>query len=114
MGKIKDEAKNVAFLIGEFFLKKHAGNYKNCIEELKNINITRVCVIKDRIVIECCRPGLLIGRKGMQVSDLYDFLKKEISERVEIHIKENRICQYVFPNDPTELYDDFWDDHDNY
>jgi len=58
---------------------KHAG--------ISTVNIERIAN-RIRITINCARPGIIIGRKGVEVNKLKDNLSKLVDGELQINIKE--------------------------
>ena len=54
------------------------------------INIERIAN-RVRITINCARPGIVIGRKGVEVNKLKDNLTKIVEGELQINIKEVKI-----------------------
>jgi len=63
---------------------KHAG--------ISTVNIERIAN-RIRITINCARPGIIIGRKGVEVNKLKDNLSKIVDGELQINIKEVRTSE---------------------
>ncbi len=63
---------------------KHAG--------ISTINIERIAN-RIRITINCARPGIIIGRKGVEVNKLKDSLSKLVDGELQINIKEVKVSE---------------------
>ena len=63
---------------------KHAG--------ISTINIERIAN-RIRITIHCARPGIIIGRKGVEVNKLKDNLSKLVDGELQINIKEVKVSE---------------------
>lgn len=76
------ETVDMASRFGQFFLERHGGDYAQAEAEIDRMKITEVKLIKDRFHVTLKRPGLLIGRKGILVDSLAEYLG------VKLHIIE--------------------------
>ena len=54
------------------------------------VNIERIAN-RIRITINCARPGIIIGRKGVEVNKLKDNLSKLVEGELQINIKEMKV-----------------------
>ena len=54
------------------------------------VNIERIAN-RIRITINCARPGIVIGRKGVEVNKLKDNLSKLVEGELQINIKEMKV-----------------------
>jgi small subunit ribosomal protein S3 len=68
-------------------------NYLNEIFNLKNVGYSHVDIQKvplgTRIVIYASKPGLIVGRKGTNISEIIEVLKKKFNiENPQIEVKE--------------------------
>jgi small subunit ribosomal protein S3 len=61
-------------------------------ERLKNAAVTHIeierSVKKVTVHVHAAKPGMVIGRQGVMVEDLKDYLKKKFGHEVEINIHE--------------------------
>ncbi|MBI5411941.1 30S ribosomal protein S3 [Candidatus Peregrinibacteria bacterium] len=61
-------------------------------EKLQSAALTQIeierSVKKVTITIHAAKPGLIIGRQGVAIEDLRDFLQKKFKEQIDIHIME--------------------------
>ena len=98
---LSQQTKEAASKIGEFYLQKNNRDYKATENEILNLRISLIRVLDDGAVeITTERPGLLIGRRGINIDELTKFLG------VRVHIIEERdpINSYLIPQE--------WDDND--
>ena len=87
--------------IGQFYLNKNEGNYENAATEILRLGFTSVIATPDVVVVELCRPGLFIGKRGENVDKLSAFLGKKI------HIIEaESITDFIIPR-PEPEYPDY-------
>ena len=98
--KRKKESKNreIARLIGEYYLGKNAGNYKNTEEEIRSLSITQIKNTGNTIIITLQRPGLLIGRRGDNIEALQKFMLYKTNYS-KINIEEDKIISWLVPYD---------------
>lgn len=61
--------------IGEFFLELSNNDYELAKNTIKDLGITKINVLSETIVISLSRPGLLIGKRGVQINSLTNYLK---------------------------------------
>jgi small subunit ribosomal protein S3 len=71
-------------------------NYLNEIFNLKNVGYSHVDIQKvplgTRIVIYASKPGLIVGRKGTNISEIIEVLKKKFNiENPQIHGRNRRM-----------------------
>ena len=99
---LDNETKETAAIIGQFFLKKNNYDYIATAKELESLRINDLTVMYERIVIHTSRPGMLIGSRGSQISELSEWLGKKL------HIVETKetILDYLVPQDPMDGADD--------
>ncbi len=61
-------------------------------ERLKNAAVTRVEVERSAkkvaVNVYAAKPGLIIGRQGVLIEDLKDFLRKKFNQNIDINIHE--------------------------
>lgn len=92
----------VAQKIGAYYLKKNNGDYDKAADEITNLRITEVLVVKEKqLVIKCSRVGLFIGKRGHNIEDLSKFLG------MEVNVIENlqSIEDFIIPHRPDEYMD---------
>lgn len=65
-----------------FYYNKHNQNYDKAAEEIRRLDITELDIEDGRVTIKLRRPGILIGMKGNNITDLIDFLG------TKVHIEE--------------------------
>jgi ribosomal protein S3 len=82
-------------------LKEIAWYFKNNINEL---GIKRLIFEDNEVHILLSRPGLLIGRKGKDINNLLEILKKKLNnQNLKIHIEESLIDNYLIDHS-SDLY----------
>ena len=70
----------IGYKIASFYLEKHNGDYAAAEKEVKSLCITDIKLIEDKhISIYLSRPGLLIGRHGINIENLSVFLDMKIT-----------------------------------
>lgn len=61
-------------------------------ERLKNAAVTKIEIERSAkkvtVNVYAAKPGLIIGRQGVLIEDLKDFLKKKFGQNIEINIHE--------------------------
>lgn len=66
---------------------------KIILERLKNAGITRVEIERSAnkvtVNVSAAKPGLIIGRQGVMIEDLKDFLRKKFNQNIHINIQED-------------------------
>jgi ribosomal protein S3 len=83
--------------IGEFYLKKHANDYEKTREDLRNLLISDVICAYDVVIIKTSRPGLLIGKKGENITAL----EKHLEKRVAV-VEVNSFSDWLMPYPETD------------
>ena len=100
--------KEVISQIGKFFLERNLKKsdnetkfhqvYLQTREEIQDLCITRIIFTSDRSIdIYLGRPGLLIGKKGEQINELSEHLKKYGINKIQII--EDDLFMHLIPND---------------
>src|SRR5579859_7307784 len=112
--KLDQNVVNLAKNIGLFFLEKNKENYEATEIEIQSMQITKLDIMKDgRALIELKRPGILIGKRGLQIEELSKHLK------IGIHIVESEpspidsLIPYPLEDDEAMEDDRDWDHDDN-
>ena len=95
--------KEIAQCIGGYYLIKNQGAYKKAMEEITELGITQVDVIKNKISIRLTRPGLLIGRRGANIDNLRIFLETQLKRGITIEIIEDRVISNLIPYSNEEI-----------
>lgn len=102
----------IAINIRLAFLEKHNLDFQKTRDFIHSLLITDI-EDGDRIIIKTARPGLLIGRKGENIT----FLEAKLGKRIEI-VESFSWADWVTPISPaeeemyrqeTEAYDSFSD-----
>lgn len=114
------ELQNIGSQIGRYYLKKNDNNYEATRTEIENLKIVNVQLVDDQIIISTARPGLLIGRKGMNIENLQTYLGKKLSIQEYFSWEDVIIPEYPcedFDTDGNEIddyceFDTYWDDDD--
>jgi len=98
--------------IGFFFYNKTAGDGKGKIltatKEIENFGITNISLEGSTVSVRLMRPGLFIGRLGLNIKDLKEYLKeKSDGEITDICVVEDRSLHglYDFTYDQMEDFD---------
>jgi len=87
-----NKVKEIAAQIGNFFLVKNKNDYVITQKEIESLRISNITVSDNSVTIELGRPGLLIGPRGRQISDLQRYLGLEI-----LIIEKETIVDYLVP-----------------
>lgn len=99
------EIREMAALIGQFYLRKHNNDYIAAEKAIVDLRISDLRVEGDKVIIVTARPGLLIGRRGQNIDELTAFLNKKI------HIIEDMdpLLEWLIPHQEEPL-DDYEED----
>lgn len=91
--------KDIAYFIGEFYLQKNNNNYKKANEDIQKMVITNIKYnnFSKTVSISLCRPGILIGFHGENITNLQACLSKEFKESITINIIEDKIIPFLYP-----------------
>ena len=100
------ESREIARLIGEFYLNKNKNNYKKTEEELRTLGVVQIQGKDNAVIITLQRPGLLIGRRGENIDQLQKFLSSK-TKYSKIDIKEDKVICWLIPYDYSDYQD--WD-----
>jgi len=61
-------------------------------ERLKNAAVTKIEIERSakKVIVNvyAAKPGIIIGRQGVMIEDLKDFLKRKLNQNIEINIHE--------------------------
>lgn len=97
---IPNKIQAIAAAIGEFYLNKNNGDYKATENELVNLRIETIEILSSTdIMIKLARPGLLIGRKGLNI----DALSKHLSKKIFIVESSSQLIDYLVPFNFADL-----------
>lgn len=76
---MNEQAKDIAVGIGQFYLAKNNNDYNATDKELASLDITNIVVATTgEVVISTGRPGLLIGKRGLNQDNLAAYLKRPV------------------------------------
>ncbi len=90
------KVKDVAEKIGQFYLQKEGGDYDKAANSIRELGIEEILVVEKIVLIKTKRPGILIGKRGINLENLSKFLDMDIRPiEVEDHI-ENWIIPINF------------------
>jgi ribosomal protein S3 len=84
------------FYINKYNLRELKDQYNKAREDILTLGITQINVKKDKIIITLRRPGMLIGRHGINIDNLAEFVRKN-SKYNHIHIEEDKVMDYLIP-----------------
>ena len=107
-GYYKKERKiqNIAQLIGFYYvnLAELSGldkmKYDKAREDVSSLGVTKIDFSGSIISITLTRPGLLIGRRGINIDNLTEYLSKELKHKISINIIEDKITGWLIPYEP--------------
>lgn len=90
---ISQEVREVAKMIGLFFLQKNGGDMAAALGELLASLITDIKIEDRTVVIFTSLPGRLIGKRGETIAQLSTVLAKEIKivevpDNIYFHLRE--------------------------
>lgn len=92
---VPEEVKEAARNIGFFYLDKNQHDYAATEKEITDLRISKIEVTEKGIEITTARPGLLIGRRGMNIDALSKFLKTKLRIIEEV----DPLCSYLIPRE---------------
>lgn len=79
---LDQRAVDVAAEIGMFYLEKNKFDYEKTRYEINRLYITNICTVTDSkeplVSIETKRPGLLIGKRGQNITALEEYIGMKI------------------------------------
>ena len=99
---LDQRAVDVAVEIGMFYLEKNKFDYEKTRDEINRLHITNICTVTDSkeplVSIETKRPGLLIGKRGQNITALEEYIG------MKIYIMEAPACEtdYLVPEPVDE------------
>lgn len=76
--KISEFQKQIARQIGEFYLHINNGDYKKTEQVLADLRVSNIDVHNNVVSIYTARPGLIIGKRGTNISDLEKWLNCKV------------------------------------
>ena len=104
---LSDETKELASMIGFFYLEKNNHDYIKAEEEIKSLHITALTIKENSgsernycnpsIEITIGRPGLLIGPKGTNIEKLAKHLGRNILIKEDV----DNLLSYLIPQNPN-------------
>lgn len=107
--KLSDKEKTVLRGIGYYFMERNLKDnpyeeaYVETCKTLTTMNITGIKTVEENhYEITLCRPGLLIGAKGIIINEICDTLN------IQISIQENTVPNYVFPVDILSRFEELY------
>ena len=91
--------------IGYYFLDKtkkdsipfSSENYKNCYKELDSLKIKNILLEDTILHIELDRPGLFIGKHGIQIKQIEMNLSNLLKKPISINVVESNLENYLYP-----------------
>lgn len=101
MKRPPEQTANIGREIGLFFLSQNNEDYQKTRKFLQKLCITDIREENGKLVIETARPGLLIGRKGIN----YDGLMKHLERKIEI-VESFSWADWMTPIDVQEFFDE--------
>ncbi len=84
--------------IGEFYLQKNKGNYPLAADEIIKLHITKVAINENRLCITAGRVGILIGRRGENITNLTNFIQERLQMEVRIFEDEDGLIDCLIPH----------------
>lgn len=93
MMSFSEEQKDIAHKIGQFYLIKNNYNYEVAAEQIIVCGITDLQVVEEEVEIHCTKPGLLLGKKCLNLLALADHLGLPIKI-----IESNSIVDFIIPD----------------
>jgi hypothetical protein len=103
---LSERVQEIAKQIGQFYLKKHSGDYAAAEKEIRSLDIQRIVDTTTLVVVELTRPGILIGLKGSNIIALEDFLGKKIHIIEAMDSLLNHLIPYPEPSDEELAYEE--------
>jgi len=106
------DERDLARIIGEFYLDKNKGDYKKAHEEISSLGITEIYLSKTfikTISIKLLRPGLIIGRRGENIDKLKEYLSKQLGFSCQLKIIEDKVIPFLYPCEPYNynIFDEY-------
>ena len=117
--KLTDKEKEIARIIGNYYLGQFNNDYQKCYDRLTEMGIKKVeyrqaeqSVFKNddiisTVYVTLSRPGLLIGKYGKTIADITEQLSLTFKETIKIHIIEDELDDFLYPIDWSDDYDGF-------
>lgn len=96
---LSEQVRNAAREIGLFYLKKNNDNYTLTEQDINHLRISKIEVSDECITITTSCPGLLIGRRGMNI----DALVTHLGKKVKILEEEDPLYCYLIPYPDDEF-----------
>jgi hypothetical protein len=103
--------REIAQHIGNYYVSINGGfnikeSYIKATEDVKSLGITKIRILGNSIfrgmviAITITRPRLLIGRGGVNIDKLTEYLSKELKKKVSIDIIEENVIGNLIPYMP--------------
>jgi ribosomal protein S3 len=94
--EILREKKDVCYFINRFFTIKNNYDYIKTEKYFDDLRITNIEIAYHRIFIKLGRPGLLIGHKGVLISQLEAYLFAELKRPIKIEVIEDEFVSLLY------------------
>lgn len=110
---IPENIREIAKIIGEYFLERNGGDYSKTELDLLRLGISNIAQRDDgKIAITTARPGLLIGKRGETV----DKLTKRLGKTIHIIEEMDPLINYLVPQkeEDDSWYENLYDYKDNW
>ena len=75
---LSEKIKKVARKIGQFYLEKNNRDLKATEIEINNLGISNLKLHENTVEITTKKPGLLIGKNGINIDNLTEFLNMHV------------------------------------
>ena len=99
------EVREVAQMIGTFYLSKNNGDYEAAEKEIDRLRIAKIEVADGVVFILSARPGILIGKRGENIGALQEHLGKKI----KIFEEKDSLRDYLITYPETDYADSHWE-----
>lgn len=98
----------IARYISDYYVEKNKLDCDMAIKEINMLGITHIKFQYKNIYITLMRPGLLIGRRGINIDNLTVFLSNKLHTKINVKIIEDKVLPHLIPFTPYqdgELFD---------
>lgn len=102
---LSKEVRNIANHIGEFYLAKNNGDIDKTNDELERLRLNRIELSSEAIVLVTSRPGILIGKRGENITKLIEYLAGPYPEKKVKIVEDMDDLLYLLHRMPEDEWD---------
>ena len=98
-----EEVKEIAYLIGQFYLTENDNDYEATTKKIQRLRINDIEILDKVVNIELSCPSIIIGKRGEDVLKLEEYLKTHGYAKLTITETKQHIEDFLIPVDYSDL-----------